>query len=214
MLLPRVYAILDGPTLERRRLGLTAAAGALLEAGIKLVQIRWKQHWTRETYREAETVAQLCRNGGASLIVNDRIDMAMLLSAGAHVGQDDLPAAEARRLLGDRLVLGLSTHNEQQFAHALGSPVNYVAIGPICATASKVNPDPVVGTAVLRRLRTRSGVPVVGIGGITRENAPDVWRAGADSVAIISDLYPESCTKASVRQRAEEWVAIANEYRN
>jgi thiamine-phosphate pyrophosphorylase len=214
MLLPRVYAILDGPTLQRRQLALADAAEALLQAGIALVQIRWKENWTGDTYRDATAVARMCAGAGAALIVNDRIDMALLLSAGAHVGQDDLPAPEARKLLGNGPLLGLSTHNEAQFAAAVASPVSYIALGPICGTVSKVNPDPVVGIASLQRLRPLSPVPVVAIGGITRRNAPDLWRAGADSVAVIGDLYPEPGTKASVRQRAEEWIAIANEYGN
>jgi thiamine-phosphate pyrophosphorylase len=212
MLLPRVYAILDGRTLAAKRSGLISTAEAVLEAGVKLIQIRWKDTWTREVYRDAVTVAGLCRESSARLIVNDRIDMAMLLSAGAHVGQDDLPVSEARKLLGAGAPLGHSTHNESQFTEALSAPVDYIAVGPIFATASKANPDPVVGTGELARLRPMTGLPLVGIGGITRANAPEVWRAGADCVAVIGDLYPPQCTKASVRERAEEWMAIAHEY--
>jgi thiamine monophosphate synthase len=89
-----------------------------------------------------------------------------------------------------------------------------VALGPVFGTASKANPDPVVGVGELARLSSASRLPVVGIGGITRENTPEVWRAGAASVAIIGDLYPENCTKETLRRRAEEWITIANEFRH
>lgn len=214
MPLPRVYAILDGPTLRNRDLGMVDAAESLLAAGIRLLQIRWKDTWTRGVYADAAAIAHLCRHAGASLVVNDRIDVAMLLSAGAHVGQDDLPAAEARRLLGEGPLLGLSTHNETQFAAALGEPVDYLALGPVFGTASKINPDPVVGLEALRHMRRLTTLPLVAIGGITRGNAPSVWRAGADSVAVVGDLYPSESSGASVRERAEEWIAIANEYRD
>jgi thiamine-phosphate pyrophosphorylase len=211
---PRVYAILDGPTLAARRFGLVEAAESLLLAGVRLIQIRWKETWTRDVYRTGLTISGLCRDASAALVVNDRIDIAMLLSTGAHVGQDDLPATEARRLLGPGPQLGISTHNEPQFVEALSAPVDYLAFGPVFGTTSKLNPDPVVGTDALRRLRGITRLPLVGIGGITRANAPEVWRAGADSVAVIGDLYPEHCTTASVRERAEEWIAIGNEHRD
>jgi thiamine-phosphate pyrophosphorylase len=106
----------------------------------------------------------------------------------------------------------LSTHNELQFRAALEEPIDYIALGPIFATSSKLNPDPLVGTAELARLAGSSARPVVAIGGISRVNAPEVWRAGAASVAIIGDLYPAHPIKTSVRARAEEWIKIANEH--
>ena len=210
--LPSVYPIVDGPLLRARGLRLTEAADALLEAGMTIVQLRWKEGYSRDAYAEARTIARLCAECSAVFLVNDRIDVAMLLGAGAHLGQDDLPAVDARKLLGDGPVLGLSTHNEWQFLTALKAPVDYVALGPIFGTTSKLNPDPVVGTSELQRLTVASNLPVVAIGGITRENAAAVWRAGAASVAVIGDLYPPESTKASVRARAEEWMRIAHEH--
>ena len=212
-ILPAVYPIVDGPLLGARGLRLSLAAEALLEAGMRMIQLRCKDGYSQEVHAEAQAIARMCAGSQALFIVNDRIDISMLLGAGAHVGQDDLPAADARRLLGPEPVLGLSTHNEDQFRAALSQPVNYIALGPIFGTSSKLNPDPVVGTAELERLTTLSDRPVVAIGGITRENAPEVWRAGAASAAIIGDLYPPQPTKASVRARAEEWMKLAHEHR-
>jgi thiamine-phosphate pyrophosphorylase len=131
--------------------------------------------------------------------VNDRADIAKLLDAGLHLGQDDLAPVDARRVLPASSIVGFSTHNEQQLRAGDTEPVDYLAIGPIFATRSKQNPDPVVGLGRLRTLRSLTRKPLVAIGGITRELAPKVFEAGADSVAIIGDLFP----------RPEEWMAIS-----
>ena len=112
--------------------------------------------------------------------------------------------------IGPKITVGISTHNEAQFVEAVREPVDYVAIGPICQTSSKERPDPVVGVSELKRLRSLYSGPLVAIGGITRVRAPEVWSAGADSIAVINDLFPvEDCSKATVRARAEEWVNLA-----
>lgn len=206
--LPRVYPILDTATLAARGLDLAAAAAALLEGGAALLQIRQKGHWSRDVFTAAREVARLCREAGAPLIVDDRADFALLLAAGLHVGQDDLPPRDARRLLGPEPLIGFSSHNQQQLCAAGGEPVDYVALGPVFATASKPNPDPVVGVDELRRLRPLLDKPLVAIGGITRENAAAVLRAGADSLAVISDLLPLPATPRSLRERMEEWQRI------
>jgi thiamine-phosphate pyrophosphorylase len=209
MKLPRVYPIVDGGLLGRRGTRLLDAAEGLIEGGAKLIQLRWKEHFSRSVFGEASTIAKLCRSVGAMLIVDDRVDMALLLDAGVHLGQEDLPPRETRQMMGPERVIGFSTHNESQFVEGDREPVDYLVIGPVFGTSSKLNPDPVVGTTELARLRTSTGKPVVAIGGITRDNAAQVWRAGADSVAVIGDMYPEECTKASIRQRFEEWATIA-----
>jgi thiamine-phosphate pyrophosphorylase len=206
-----VYAILDGPVLRARGVALAAAARSLLEGGIRLLQIRWKDNWTQAVYDEAIRIRDLSTDAGATLVVNDRADIAMLLNAGVHVGQDDLPPALVRNLMGTSAYIGYSTHNEQQFRAALTEPTDYVALGPIYGTASKINPDPVVGIDELKRLKTLSAKPVVAIGGITLERAPEAWSAGADSVAIIGDLYAPGCTPESIRHRASEWAKAAHE---
>jgi len=130
----------------------------------------------------------------------------MLLDAGLHLGQDDLTPRDARRIAGSERIIGYSSHNSAQLAAAGGEPVDYVALGPIFATGSKRNPDPVVGVAELARLRGLIEKPLVAIGGITLENAAEVLRAGADSVAVIGGLFPENATAHSLRMRMEEWV--------
>lgn len=209
MQLPRVYPILDTETLARRGVELAVAAGAFLEGGAAFLQIRHKGHWSRELFETSREVARLCSEAGATLVIDDRADFAMLLDAGLHVGQDDLAPRDARRLIGSERLLGFSSHNVQQLCAAGGEPVDYVALGPVFATASKRNPDPVVGVEEMRRCRALIEKPLVAIGGITRENAPEVWRAGADSVAVISDLVPEQASAKSLRERMEEWTRLA-----
>ena len=208
MRLPRVYPILDTESLDRRAVALETAAAAFLEGGAGILQIRHKGHWSRAFFDSARTVARLCREAGAALIVNDRADFAMLLEAGLHVGQDDLSPRDARRLLGPDAALGYSSHNLAQLCAAGGEPVDYVALGPVFPTATKLNPDPVTGLEEIRRCRSLIEKPLVAIGGITRENAPDVWKAGADSVAVIAGLLPDPATAHSLRERMEQWQLL------
>jgi thiamine-phosphate pyrophosphorylase len=209
MRLPRVYPILDSESLDGRAIALETAAAAYLEGGAGILQIRHKGHWSRGFFASARTVARLCREAGATLIVNDRADFALLLQAGLHVGQDDLSPRDARRLMGPDGVIGFSSHNAAQLRAAAAEPVDYVALGPVFATASKRNPDPVTGLDVIRRCRPLLDNPLVSIGGITLENALDVWRAGADSVAVIAGLLPTSATDRSLRERMEQWQQLA-----
>ena len=204
-MLPRVYPILDSESLARRGVALETAAAAWLEGGAGILQIRQKGHWGREFFEIARLVARLCREAGADLIVNDRADFALLLDAGLHLGQDDLAPRDARKLLGPDAAIGFSSHNAAQLAAAGGEPVDYVALGPVFGTASKCNPDPVVGVEELRRCRGLVEKPLVAIGGITLENAVEVWNAGADSVAVIGGMLPERATAQSLRERMEEW---------
>jgi len=198
MKLPAFYPILDAD-----RVSAIPAAEALLEAGARILQFRHKSFLSRSAFEDASRIAELCRSAGALFVVNDRADIAMLLNAGLHLGQDDLAPADARRILPAATIIGFSTHNEDQLRAGDLEPVDYLAIGPIFATGSKQNPDPVVGLDRLRALRQLTQKPLVAIGGITRELAPQVFEAGADSVAILGDLLPD------VRARAEEWIAIS-----
>jgi thiamine-phosphate pyrophosphorylase len=204
--LPRLYPILDTGLLARREMDPVIAAGAMLEGGARILQWRHKGHWNREDFKRAAYVAALCADAGAFFIVNDRADMALLLDAGLHLGQDDLPPRDARRIVGEKAVVGFSTHNSEQLAAAALEPLQYVAVGPVFGTASKQNPDPVVGVDWLRTVEKR--LPLVAIGGITRATVPLVLAAGADSVAVISDLVPEECTRAGLRARMEEWLRV------
>ena len=209
MKLPRVYPILDTQSLEARACDPETAARAWLDAGARILQFRHKRPWTRPVFEQAEQIAGACRERGAMFVINDRADMAKLLRAGLHVGQDDLAPGDARHLLGAEAFLGYSTHNPQQLDTAAAEPVSYVAFGPMFPTASKENPDPVVGLDALRACRVRCRRPLVAIGGITRQNVAAVFAAGADSVAVINDMLPEDCTGANLRRRMEEWQQLA-----
>jgi thiamine-phosphate pyrophosphorylase len=206
--LPRLYPILDTALLESHRCSLETAACAMLDAGAGILQIRHKGAWTRDIFEQAKAVLRLCNQAGVPLIVNDRADIALLLNAGLHVGQDDLPPLEARRLIGAHTCLGYSTHNAAQLAAAAQDPVDYLAIGPLFATQSKLNPDPVVGVERLQTLRRLTTKPLVAIGGVTRENAQSALEAGADSLAVIADLIPLDCSAGSLTARFQEWNRI------
>ena len=210
-MIPRFYPILDVDSVQRRGLSVVDTASDIVQAGARILQFRWKGIWSREVFADLERVAELCREAGARLIVNDRADVAALLGGdvGVHLGQQDLAPIDARLVVGSRALIGFSTHNERQMREA-GSqkelqPADYVAFGPIFRTATKENPDPVTGIDELRRLRPMTKCPLVAIGGITRANARSVIGAGADSVAVIGDLFPES---GRVRKRAEEWLLV------
>jgi thiamine-phosphate pyrophosphorylase len=181
------------------------AAEAMLDGGAEILQYRHKDFWSRDVFAEAERVAGLCRKRGALFIVNDRADYAKMLGAGVHLGQDDLPPRAARQLLGDDAVIGYSTHNAAQLLAAASEPVDYVALGPIFGTVSKRNPDATVGVGNLKEWRSLVAQPLVAIGGITRQNAVQLWDAGADMVAVIGDLYPGVCDAGSIRDRMGEW---------
>ncbi len=201
MLLPRVYPILDTGLLARHGIAPIYAAEAVLDAGARILQLRHKAFFSRSDYEVARQIAGMCRQAGALFVINDRADIAMLLGAALHLGQEDLPPAAARKL-SERAIIGFSTHNEPQLVAADNEPVDYLAIGPIFSTGSKENPDPVVGVEELQRLRPLTRKPLVAIGGITRVQAAQVWRAGADSVAVIGDLLPE------VGERMRDWLGL------
>ncbi len=207
--LPRFYPILDTIVLSEYGLSVLLAAQALLEAGVRILQYRHKDDWTQAHFDEAERVARLCHEAGVLFVMNDRADFARLLGAALHVGQEDLPPVAARRIINDE-VMGFSTHNRQQLARADEEPVEYLSLGPIFATNSKERPDPVVGVEGLRSLRPPTEKPIVAIGGIDQLNAREVLDAGADSVAVISGLLPESCDHKTLRRRAEEWIRLVS----
>jgi len=205
---PRLYPILDVTTLRRRGLTLREAAAAMIDGGARILQLRLKGNPSQRHLEDADSVSELCRRHGVIWIVNDRADLALLTAAGLHLGQDDMPAATARGLLGETAILGLSTHNPAQLRAATLEPVDYLAIGPLFPTASKDNPDPVVGLEGLAHVRQLTNLPLIAIGGITRDNAESVLDSGADSVAIIADLYPDPCDPSLLRQRIREWTRI------
>jgi thiamine-phosphate pyrophosphorylase len=199
--LPRLYAILDRSQFGDAAL-LMNAAEELRAGGVTLLQYRNKSGGAREMLEEGRELTR--RFGGSmKLIMNDRSDLCLAADFdGVHVGQEDLSPEGARRVIGPKLWLGVSTHNPEQLREADLTSADYLAIGPVFATSSKMNPDPVVGLEGVRRARQLTRKPLVAIGGITRANARSVIDAGADSVAVISDLV------RSPRETAEEFFRI------
>lgn len=200
--LPKLYPITDA-----RLTGLSHAeqVARLSDGGATFVQLREKHLAPGEFYRAAEEALHVARERGVRLIINDRADVALALGAdGVHLGQEDLPPEAARRLLGDDAIIGCSTHSVAQARRAARLPVDYVAIGPIFATSSKENPDPVIGLDGLRRVRAEVGATVrlVAIGGITRHNIRDTLRAGADSAALIGSLLGGNSSEIAARTKA------------
>ena len=189
--LPPVYPITDTQIS-----GLSHAEQIALfaERGASLVQLREKRAPALQFYEQAKTALAVAAERGVQLIINDRVDIALAVgAAGVHLGQDDLPPDVARRLLGDDAVIGYSTHSVAQALEASKLPIDYLAIGPIFGTSTKENPDPVVGLKGLQAVRAATGnLPLVAIGGITTANAREVFRAGADSLAMISALWNKS----------------------
>jgi thiamine-phosphate diphosphorylase len=173
--LPKIYPITDARLAGLSHAEQVRRFGA---GGATLVQLREKHSSPREFYREAADALRVARELGVRLVVNDRADIALALGAdGVHLGQDDLPPAAARELLGERAVIGFSTHNVEQAREAARLPVDYLAIGPIFQTASKENPDPTVGLEGLRRVRQVVGhIPLVAIGGVRPENLREALR--------------------------------------
>lgn len=206
MSLPRLYPILDTAVLERAAVPLLEAAIGMIEAGVEMMQLRHKGHFSRELFETAAHLAVLCEQARTALVINDRVDMAKLLNAHVHVGQDDLLPVFVRQLAGPGTIIGLSTHTREQLEEANGEPVDYHALGPVFATGSKANPDAVVGLENLRAWRPLSTRPLVAIGGITLANAGDVFAAGADAVAVISGLMPDQADRKSIRERTAEWL--------
>lgn len=188
--LPKLYPITDA-----RLSGISHAEQVrrLSAGGAKFIQLREKHLAPREFYREAEEALRVARSQGVRLIINDRVDIALALRAdGVHLGQDDLPPAAAREILGEQAIIGFSTHSVEQAREASRLPIDYLAIGPIFPTLSKANPDPVIGLEGLRRVREMTGeIPLVAIGGIRPENIFEVFEAGADCVAVINLLLAE-----------------------
>jgi len=207
MKLPRLYPILDTSVLETRGFAVLESARTLIAAGVRILQYRHKREFTQDRYDEAARIAEECLAAGTQFVINDRADFARLLDAGLHIGQEDLPPEAARRVLGDERLLGLSTHTESQLRAGGQAPVDYLALGPMYATISKEKPDPVVGLAELTRLRKLTDKPLVAIGGITIENAGDVLAAGADSVAVISGLLPDSPDLRVLSARIHQWLS-------
>ncbi|MGH9850187.1 MAG: thiamine phosphate synthase [Blastocatellia bacterium] len=186
--LPRLYAITDGQLSNCTHEEIVRM---MLAGGARLIQLRDKDASARELLDQARACVKLTREAGAKLIINDRVDVALTVGAdGVHLGQEDVSVEDAREILGEDKIIGISTHSIDQFRAALETPASYIAIGPVYPTKTKENPAQVVGLELVREAKRLTDRPLVAIGGITAERAPEVMAAGADSVAVISALYP------------------------
>ena len=204
--LPRLYAIIDADVCAREGRAPVDVARAFLSGGAKLIQLRCKSWGSAAFLDLANAVVEDANRAGAAVIVNDRADVAALSQAhGLHLGQDDLTPPDARTVIGDEPLLGLSTHTREQWEAAVAEPVCYIAIGPVFGTGTKDTGYTAVGletVAHASRAAARAGLPTVAIGGVTIENAVSVIDAGARSVAVISDLLkgdPEARVHAFLR---------------
>lgn len=209
---PKFYPILDAGLLAKRGITIADCAQAFRDAGVMLLQYRDKQATPQEILQNAATIHKIFEGTGCTLILDDRADLAALAGwQGVHVGQHDLSPAGARAVMGAEAVIGLSTHNGTQVLEGdaamerIGG-AGYLAIGPVFATGSKENPDPVVGLEGVRRARGLTKLPLVAIGGITRESAADVLAVGADTIAVISDAIGKDA--AETRERCAEWLKL------
>jgi thiamine-phosphate pyrophosphorylase len=199
MTISRLYSIVDDGLLRQRGIGLGRVAEELKAAGVTLLQYRNKVGAPQSIVRDAAMVWEVLVGSGCRLILNDHADL--VASAGfdgVHVGQGDLSAEEARRVVGAERWVGISTHNEAQVGIANETSADYVAVGPVFATGTKLDAEPVIGLEGVRRARALTKKPIVAIGGITRENARSAIEAGADSVAVISGLIVEGETVEKV----------------
>ncbi len=205
LVLPRLYVILDSALLKN---STRDCAQELAAAGVGLLQYRNKSASARELLETSRELVSSLESSRTALIVNDRPDVAALAGAkGVHVGQDDLDAEQARAVVGKEMWVGTSTHNLEQFRRAVATSADYIAVGPIFATTSKANPDPVVGVELIREVRALTDKPIVAIGGITLERAKAVIDAGADSVAVISDIL----LARNPGERARQYVDVLGE---
>ena len=207
--LPRLYPILDAGLLLRAGLSIEGFARELRRAGIHLLQYRDKEATDEVVLQRAALLRTIFPD--SCLILNDRVSLvAAACYDGIHVGQEDLSPAQTRATVGPEVLIGVSTHSEDQLRRATDGPADYIAIGPVFATASKQDPDPVVSLDGVRAARAMTAKPLVAIGGITRSNCAAVIHAGADSVAVISDLIPRP--GSSIGNLVQEFLTALSDH--
>lgn len=208
--IPKLYPITDCQLSNCRHEEIVQM---MLAGGARLIQLRDKDASARELLDAARTCLPITQAAGARLIINDRVDVALTSGAdGVHLGQEDLSVEEARDILGEDKIIGVSTHSLEQFKAALETSANYIAVGPVFQTKTKENADPVVGLELVRQAKALADRPLVAIGGITVERAAEVIAAGADSIAVISALYPfgnisDFFTKPDVTGRVKAFLS-------
>jgi thiamine-phosphate pyrophosphorylase len=191
---PKIYPITDE---HISGLSHSEQVERLIAGGATLIQLREKCSTARVFYEAAAKAVEIARTHNVNIVINDRVDIALALKAGVHLGQDDLPPERARDILGPDAIIGYSTHSAEQAVRAMTLPVDYIAIGPIFQTRTKSNPDPTIGLDGLRHVRSVvDKIPLVAIGGIDESNVISVLDSGADSAAIIGAIIsdPEKIT--------------------
>ncbi len=192
-----LYAFIDAAYVGMD--GVEKTVAGLLSGGARIVQLRAKDVAPREVLVAARAIREASKRSGALFIVNDRVDIALIAGAdGVHLGQDDLPVEEARRLLGPGRIIGLSTHGVKEALEAETLGADYISLGPIFPTRTKKDAQAPRGLPLLSEVRAAVRLPIVAIGGITRENMMDVFKAGADSAAIISGILTERDIRSTV----------------
>jgi thiamine-phosphate pyrophosphorylase len=205
--IPKLYAITDRQWSNCTHEEIVRM---LLDGDASFIQLRDKEASGRELLDQAIACLKLTREAGATLIINDRVDVALTAGAdGVHLGQDDLSVDEAREILGEDKIIGVSTHSIDQFRAALETSANYIALGPVFPTLTKENTAPVIGLELVREARKLTDRPLVAIGGINLGRAPEVIEAGADCVAVISALYPLP-EKVDLGSKPEITMAVRN----
>ncbi len=204
--IPRLYAIIDAAQTGQR--SALAIFDTLVSAGVGLIQYRDKEGSSRQLFDTSWQLAERARKRRATFVVNDRADVALAAGAdGVHLGQDDLPLELARRVVNPGAIVGWSTHSIEQVEKADRSSADYIGFGPVFPTESKQRPGPTVGLEGLCAARKATRKPLVAIGGITLENARAVIEAGADAVAVISDLLKHP----DIAKRAKEFLRVLAE---
>jgi thiamine-phosphate diphosphorylase len=206
LVLPPLYAILDPEQIKGR--SALAVLGALLDGSVTILQLRVKSLTPSAFLDLAQRARAETRARGCRLIINDRVDIALACGAdGVHLGQDDLPLHAGRQLMGDKIV-GVSTHDIEQAKQAEQSGADYIGFGPMFGTTTKDTGYSARGVEMLRQIRAAVSLPIVAIGGINEQNVREVWQAGADSAAIISDILGAGDIAAKTKRIGASHTAI------
>ena len=208
-----LYLVTD----RRLSLGRTTCevVAEAIAGGVTAVQLREKHCQTREFIDEARLVKKLLQGTSIPLIINDRLDVALAVAAeGVHLGQQDMSISDARRLAGSRLIIGISAESLADALRAEAEGADYIGISPVFASATKTDTAKPLGLAGIRRIREAVRLPLVGIGGITVDNAIEVLRAGADGVAVVSAVVSAPCPRSAAAALKQQWQYFKNEERS
>lgn len=207
--LPNIYPIIDISLISSDKIGETAQA--IMDGGAKILQLRAKKLSSREFLETARIIRKITKDRGAVFIVNDRVDIALMTDAdGVHLGQDDLPVKEARRLLGNNKIIGYSTHNLREALEAKKLPVDYISFGPIFPTKTKEDAQTPKGLKGLAEVRKAVDIPIIAIGGIAETNMAHVLKEGVESVAMISEIL----VSPDISKKVNRLIAVADKFRN